>query len=109
MATVITAVVSVIGAIVGSGLIQYFINRADDKKDKLSAIEKKLDKTERDACRTQLLLLMAYYKEDKSEILTLAKHYFDDLQGDWYMSSMFNKWLKLNNIDVPNWFNMKGE
>ena len=53
---------------------------------------------------------MNYYPEEKTEIMKLAEHYFKPksqggLEGDWYMTGIFNKWLTDNNIGKPEWFN----
>lgn len=114
---------AIILAAVGSAglfnLIQFLITRKDKKKDALADIRSDIAElkaaahiAEKDSCRTQLLLLMAYYPDQKSEIMKLAQHYFVDLNGDWYMTSLFSIWLKANNLDVPIWFDMsvkKGE
>lgn len=86
------------------GFIQFLINRRDNRKDLLKTIDKKLDKIEKDNCRTQLLLLLSDYPRNDKEILELAQHYFFDLKGDWYMSSLFAEWLKQRGIDFPPWF-----
>lgn len=89
----------------GSGLIQFFVNRHDNKIEK--KIDKILDeqkKTEKDQLRTQLLVMMSLMPDNTQEILTLAERYFGDLKGDWFYSSLFAKWLKDNNIEKPIWF-----
>lgn len=114
---------AIILAAVGSAglfnLIQFLITRKDKKKDALADIRSDIAELkvalrtiEKDLCRTQMLLLMADYPDQKSEMMELAQHYFVDLNGDFYMSSLFSKWLKANNMDVPIWFDMsikKGE
>ena len=109
-------ITTLIGVILGSGLIQFFVTRADNKKkenmdDKLKPIASKLDKlldeqkkNEKDNLRTQLLVMMTVMPNDHSEILTLAERYFGQLKGDWFYSSLFAKWLKENNIEKPLWF-----
>ena len=58
------------------------------------------------AAGTPLLLLMP---EEKKEILTIAQHYFvkppEGLGGNWYMTSLFDKWIEKNLNGVkPEWF-----
>lgn len=101
-------------ALGSSGLfafIQFLIIRHDNKKGEiakistsLAEINKRLNKEEKDICREQMLMLMANYPEEKEEILRLAEHYFSDLHGNWYMTSLFNKWLETNGIGKPEWF-----
>lgn len=82
-------------------LLIYLINRHDER----TGIIKRLDRNERDNCRIQLLIMLNHYPTEISEIMTLAERYFKDLNGDWYMTSIFNKWLESNGIARPEWFN----
>lgn len=112
-------ITTLIGVILGSGLIQFFVTRADNKKkesieEKLQPIGAKLDKllseqkkNEKDNLRTQLLVMMTVMPHDHHEIMTLAERYFGQLKGDWFYSSLFNKWLAENNIEKPTWFETK--
>lgn len=62
-------------------------------------------KTEKDNVRTQMLVLMSVYPKEEAELLKLAEHYFADLKGDWYMTSLFNKHCEKYKIAKPDWFN----
>ena len=89
---------------------KFLIERHDKKVEKAEDKEKEhiqgtLKKLEKDGLRTQLLLLILMKPEETSEILTLAQHYFVDLKGNWYMTSIFNKWLEEHEIAEPEWFN----
>ena len=102
-------IIAVIGAVLGSGLIQFLITRHDNNK--ANPIEKKIDKileeqkkTEKDNLRTQLLVMMNMMPNNHEEIMTLAERYFKELKGDWFYSSLFSKWLKDNNVEKPLWF-----
>ena len=95
-----TIILAVLGSTALSSLIQFLIKRWDDKhnvKDKLITLEK-------DVLRTQMLLLILLKPEEKQEILTIAEHYFKDLNGNWYISSIFNTWLEETNTPEPLWF-----
>ena len=112
-------ILGIIGAVFGSGIIQFLISRHDNKKkdsieEKLKPIGEKIDKilseqkkTEKDNLRTQLLVMMYSLPNNHEEIMTLAQRYFGELKGDWFYSSLFNKWLKENNIEKPLWFDHK--
>lgn len=102
-------ILAIIGAVMGSGLIQFLITRHDNNK--ANPIEKKIDKileeqkkTEKDNLRTQLLVMMNMMPNNHEEIMTLAERYFKELKGDWFYSSLFSKWLKDNNVEKPLWF-----
>lgn len=63
----------------------------------------KIVKLEKDSVRTQLLLLMSDYPDNKQEILEVAEHYFKDIGGNWYMTAMFNTWIEDHDIARPEW------
>ena len=91
--------------------VEFLIKRKDDKNEILQSINKSIaelktqgKKNEKDNCRTQMLLLMSDYPEEKKEIMTLADHYFNDLHGNWYMTALFRNHLKECGIDPPEWF-----
>lgn len=100
MDTAITIIVAVLGSTALSTLIQYFVDRHDAKKK----IPEKLETLEKDVLRTQLLMMILLRPEAKKEILTLGKHYFSDLGGNWYMTDVFNHWLVENGDSEPEWF-----
>lgn len=91
--------------------LQFLINRSDKKKDEkdglrasVKDIQAKVKKQEKDTLRTQMLVLIFLQPEEKQELLTLGEHYFKDLEGNWYMTSIYSKWLKKMHIDIPSWF-----
>ena len=84
-------------------LLQFLITRHDTKKN----IKGKLTTLEKDVLRTQLLLLILLKPQERQEIMTIAEHYFADLHGNWYMTSIFNKWLEAELIAEPEWFDSK--
>lgn len=105
--------------------VQFLITRSDSKKDKSDTIktdlgkikseietiktdiDKKFKKSEKDALRMQLLFLIRESPGEQQEIMTVGEHYFKVLRGDWYMTSIFNKWLKKYDIAEPDWFDNK--
>lgn len=100
-------IIAIVSSVIGSSgivtLITFLINRHDRKKNGMGKIIKQLDKLEKDTVRTQLLLLMNNYKGEEAELLTCAEHYFTDLKGNWYMTTMFNKFVQQNHIAKPEW------
>lgn len=91
--------------------IKFLIERHDKKVEKeedgkKDDIKNTLNKLEKDGLRTQLLLLILIKPEEKTEILRLAEHYFKVLHGNWYMTSIFNNWLKAENVANPEWFDV---
>ena len=114
-------VLEIISCILGGGaiitFITFLIKRNDEKKEKndevlaeIKSIKKQMQKMERDSVRTQLLMLMnTYTYGEASEILTVAEYYFGGLKGDWYATSLFQKFCEKEQIPLPPWFNGKGE
>lgn len=97
-------VLTILGSVGFYSFLQFLITRKDNRKATLQKILKKLDKAEKDNCRTQMLVLMSDYPEERKEIFTLAEHYFVDLHGDWYMTSLFRNFIRDENLDPPLWF-----
>lgn len=71
---------------------------------KLAELEKTTQENKMDATRVQMLLLMSDYPDDTQEILKIAELYFKDMGGNFYMDSLFNKWLKKSDVTKPSWF-----
>lgn len=100
-------------AVLGGGnlilFIKFLIERHDKKQEKEEEnkkddIKKTLIELEKNGLRTQLLLLILIKPEEQTEILRIAEHYFKTLKGNWYMTSIFNNWLKAENVANPEWF-----
>ena len=118
---IVTIICSVIGASGLFSFISFIIKRHDDKTDSRSTERKEIrdelkatrlllqdlkadnEKNERDNLRTQLLVLMANYPEDTFELLACAEHYFDDMNGNWYLTPIFAKFLEEQGIAKPEW------
>lgn len=89
--------------------IKFLIERHDRKRERTEdqdaeGMKKRLLVLERDGLRTQLLLLILLRPTEQTEILRLSEHYFKDLKGNWYMTSIFNKWLEESDVASPDWF-----
>lgn len=104
-----STIVAIIGAVLASnalfGFIQFIITRKDN------SFKKAMSRLERDVLRTQLLVLIILKPAESQEILTIAEHYFAEppkgLGGDWYMTSIFHRWLMESDIAEPEWFDNK--
>lgn len=104
---IISAILVIGGAVVGAvtwinGRIQATL------EERFDSIDSKLATAELDSARTQLLVLMNDYPNNESEILKVAHHYFNDLDGDWYMSELFSKWAEERGIDISHIMVIKG-
>lgn len=66
---------------------------------KIDALSNQLDDIQLDTTRNQLLILMEH-DENSEEVLKVAKFYFQELKGDWYMTSLFEKWANKHGVDA---------
>lgn len=108
-------IIPVIAAALGSSalfsFLQFLINRRDRRKDDRAHIVAKLDKLSQavdalalESCRVQILTLIHTAPRNAADILTLARHYFVDLNGDTYVSRVFSDWLAEQDIAAPEWY-----
>lgn len=99
---------SIVLGFVGSagvfGFVEFLIRRHDEKKGLFKALFKRMDKIEKDSVRTQLLLLISDYPNEKQQIMMLAEYYFVTLKSNWYLTGIFQSYLDKNNIPIPKWF-----
>lgn len=107
-ADVITAVGVIGAALVAVGTwCTTQINASTNAK--LDAISTQVTELKLDTTRNQLLTLMKSYPDNEEEIMKVAKFYFKDLDGDWYMTSLFIKWGEEKDIDISEIVNVKGK
>lgn len=98
----ILALIGVSGALFG--FAEFIIQRHDKKKEnKIDELMKRLDGISLSQYRTEMLVMMNHYENETKEILKLAEHYFKN-NGNFYMASLFAKYLKDHNIEKPLWF-----
>ena len=98
IADIITAVGVIGAALVGIGTwtMKEITKETNAKIDKVS---EQINDIELDSTRTQLLTLISDYPNNEEEIMRVAKYYFQDLDGDWYMTSLFTKWAESKGLD----------
>lgn len=107
-ADVITAVGVIGAALVAVGTwCTTQINASTNAK--LDAISSQVTELKLDTTRSQLLTLMKNYPDNEEEIMKVAKYYFKDLDGDWYMTSLFIEWGEERGIDISEVVNVKGK
>ena len=107
VADVITAT-GVIGATTIGCATWVFSQASAGTNEKLDEIIEKVNVAELDAIRSQLLLLISNYPDNESEILKVAEYYFQDLDGDWYVTNIFTKWAEDRGINPDSIINIKG-
>ena len=117
----------IITSIVGTGLLTTVINiisnAIQNRKNRLKTVEEQLTNvenqlseiqekqkiSEKDALRTQLLLMISDYPDETMDILKLAEYYFNNLHGNWTATLVFNHWLEKTGIAKPSWFHFTEE
>lgn len=95
---------TIVIAIIGSGALSTILSAIITAISNKNGIKSKVKKIEKDSVRTQLLLMMSDYPDEKQEILTIAEYYFSTLKANWYMTALFSKWLAQEGIPDPIWF-----
>lgn len=106
-----TIILAIIGSGVLSTIVSAIITAISNRKGRLKTIEEKINDIEKnqktaetDSLRTQLLLMIADYPDEKTEILKIAERYFKG-DGNWVATAIFGKWLEQHCAGVkPEWF-----
>ena len=75
---------------------------------KLDSISDQVTELKLDTTRNQLLTLMKNYPDNEEEIMKVAKYYFNDLNGDWYITNLFIEWGEERGIDVTEIVKVNG-
>ena len=98
-AGVITSVGIIFAAIVGLG--SWAISSAlKGTNNRLDGMAGQLDQLQVESTRTQLITLMSNYPDNKSEILKVADKYFNEYNGDWYVTELFEQWAGAHGVDA---------
>lgn len=115
---IVTLIVAVLSSGALSALINGFFQSRRDKRSKENGLESKVDAltkkqteindrlilSEKDALRTQLMVLIKDYPDEKTDILRLGETYFSKLGGNWILTDIFAKWCKDSGTQLPPWF-----
>lgn len=68
----------------------------------MSTLESKVNDIREDTIRIQLDNLINNDSENVESILTIARTYFIDMKGDWYMTEKFKRWGREHNVDLSD-------
>ena len=69
---------------------------------RMTSIETTVNDIRQDTVRLQLDNLINNDSENVESILNVAKVYFIDMNGDWYMTEKFKKWGKEHDVDLSD-------
>lgn len=100
--------IPIIIAIIGSNglfaFIQFIIQRKDTTKKRFDELEKIIKYIDQGNVRLQIMVLIHLYPQRSEEIIKLAKKYFIDFKGNYYLTTIFKQYLDDNSLTYPQWF-----
>ena len=70
--------------------------------ERIASVEDTLNSIRQDTTRLQLDNLINNDSDNIESILKVAKVYFIDMNGDWYMTEKFKKWGKDHDVDLSD-------
>lgn len=70
--------------------------------ERIASVENTLNDIRQDTTRMQLDNLINNDSDNIESILKVAKVYFIDMNGDWYMTEKFKKWGKDHDVDLSD-------
>lgn len=84
-------------------LLNWFETKMTEHLDeRISSVESVVNDIREDTMRLQLDNLINNDADNVESILKVAKVYFIDMKGDWYMTEKFKRWGKEHNIDLTD-------
>lgn len=84
-------------------LLNWFETKMTEHLDeRISSVESVVNDIRQDTIRLQLDNLINNDADNIESILTVAKVYFIDMKGDWYMTEKFKKWGKEHDVDLSD-------
>ena len=92
----------VIFGFVGSATLWVSNKITEDVSNEIQGLNSTVQDIRMDTVRLQLLELMNNDSDNVESILTVARKYFIDLKGDWYMTKRFKEWAKRYDIDLSD-------
>lgn len=94
--------VIVIVTTIGSVLSWFESKMTEHLDNRIDALESTVNDIRQDTVRLQLDNLINSDSENIESILNVAKVYFIDMQGDWYMTEKFKQWGKEHDVDLSD-------
>ncbi len=85
------------------GVLSWFEAQMTAHLDKrIDTLESTVKDIRLDTVRLQLDGLMAHDSDNVESILSVAKVYFLDMDGDWYMTEKFKRWGREHDVDLTD-------
>ena len=95
IAGLVSAIMVIIGALTGAlGWVNTQLQDviASQIADLKNTVQQSDDQQNQQITRLELMELINNQPENVAEIEKVAKHYFQELNGDWYMTGLYSKW-----------------
>lgn len=94
----IVAICTTVGAV-----LTWFESKMTEHLDKrIDTLESTVNDIRQDTVRLQLDNLINGDSDNIESILTVAKVYFIDMKGDWYMTEKFKRWGREHDVDLSD-------
>lgn len=101
LSTFISAIVVIVTSC--GSVVAWFEGKMTERLDsRLAGVENTVNEIRQDTVRLQLDNLINNDSENIESILNVAKTYFIDMKGDWYMTEKFKKWGKAHGVDLSD-------
>lgn len=85
------------------GVLSWFEAKMTEHIDtRIDTLEDTVKDIRLDTVRLQLDGLMAHDSDNVESILSVAKVYFLDMNGDWYMTEKFKRWGREHDVDLSD-------
>jgi len=98
LASIITAVIVIGGAFFGG--VNYIVNKLDEHiQSQTSTLYSQMQEVKLSTTRNELILMMNNNPDNVLEIERLAKVYFVDMKGDFYMTGLYSNWCRQHNAN----------
>ena len=97
----ISALVVIITSI-GSALTWFESKMTEHLDARLVTVEATVNDIRQDTVRLQLDNLINNDPDNIESVLTVARTYFIDMKGDWYMTEKFKKWGREHSVDLSD-------
>lgn len=99
IASLITGIIVIGSAFIGA--TNYIVAKLDDHiAEQTQTIQSEMNEVKLSTTRNELLLMIQNSPTNVLEIERLAKHYFIDLKGNFYMTQKYSDWAKEYNGDT---------
>ena len=73
-------------------------------KEELNKVNEQITSIDRQLDRVQLNLLIKMSPERTEAVMKVAKRYFVEEGGNWYLGELFTNYCRDNNLDIPSWY-----